>query len=379
VVHTEAGAGLRHLPLEALHEHLGARFEQFAGWWLPRAYPTGEIAEHLACRRSAAFFDVSHLGSLLVGGPHAFDLLQRTLTNDLRKAAPGRAQYSHLLAEDGSVLDDVVVWWVAPERFEVVANAANRELVAARLSAEDLTEGRVLLAVQGPCARDALRDVWTEAASVARFAVKELVGPFGPGVVAGTGYTGEDGVELALTPQGAEALVDALVARSVVPAGLAARDSLRLEAGLPLMGQDIGPGITPFEAGLGWVVAFDKGPFPGRDALLAMRSRGVRRLLLGLVAVERRPLRPGCEVRIEGALAGRTTSGGYSPVLERGIALALLEHPAGGAPSDFVGADAVVELRGRQVPVAVVRPPFVALGARRRPTPTHPVERQPVR
>ena len=344
---------LRTSPLDAVHRAAGAKLVEFGGWDMPVSYPTGTIAEHLACRRSAAVFDVSHLGTVRVTGPAAFDRLQAALTNDLGKIAPGRAQYTHLLDEaDASVLDDIIVWWVADERFDVMPNASNTERVLAALGGDDVTAGRAVIAVQGPSARERLATVAPEAAAVGRFrvAVVDVLGR--PSVVAGTGYTGEDGVELAVDADHAGAVWDAVVDAGVTPAGLGARDTLRLEAGLPLHGHELGPGITPLQAGLGWVVAWDKAEFRGRKALADERERGVERRLRGLEVEGRRPPRADQTVTSGGEAIGRVTSGNYSPTLDRGIALAFLPPDVGD------GREVAIDVRGTEVPARVVPLPF---------------------
>ncbi|HEY7947986.1 MAG TPA: glycine cleavage system protein T, partial [Acidimicrobiales bacterium] len=208
---------------------------------MPLTYPTGTLAEHRACRRDAVVFDVSHLGTVRVEGSGAFELLQHELSNDLRKVAPGRAQYTHLLDPvDASVTDDIIVWWIADGVFDVMPNASNTERVREAVGGRDTTAGRAVLAVQGPDARRRLESVAPEAAAVARFAVTTFTWQGTPCTAAGTGYTGEDGVECAVPASVAPAFWQAVLDAGVVPAGLGARDTLRLEAGLPLHGQDLG-------------------------------------------------------------------------------------------------------------------------------------------
>jgi aminomethyltransferase len=353
-----AGVDLRRSPLDACHRAMGARMVPFAGWEMPLAYPgTGTLAEHLACRRDAAVFDVSHLGTVVVAGDGAFDALQAAFTNDLGRIGPGRAQYTHLLDErDGSVLDDIIVWWVAPTEFHVMPNAANTARVREAVGGTDVTDRRAVVAVQGPRARRRLATVSPDAAAVGRFCVASFEWEGATCQVAGTGYTGEDGVECAVPAAVAPAFWEAVVAAGVTPAGLGARDTLRLEAGLPLHGHELGPGITPLQAGLGWVVAWDKGPFRGRAALEAERAEGPRRLLRGLLADGRRPPREGQRVLVGDDEVGRVTSGNFSPVLERGIALALLR------PDVAPGTRVMVDARGGALPATVVTPPFVRRG-----------------
>jgi aminomethyltransferase len=349
-------SGLHHSPLDAEHRRAGAKLVPFGGWEMPLAYPSGTIDEHLACRRDAVAFDVSHLGTVRVLGPDAFDHLQAALTNDLGKISPGRAQYTHLLdASDASVLDDIIVWWIGDDRFDVIPNASNTERVRAAIGGSDVTAERAVIAVQGPQARSRLATAWPEAADVGRFRVAEVAWRGTPCVVAGTGYTGEAGVELAVPADVAVDVWQAVLSSGVVPAGLGARDTLRLEAGLPLHGHELGPGITPLQAGLGWVVAWDKpSGFAGREPLLAERERGPARLLRGIVTEGRRPPRESCAVAIDGAVVGETTSGNFSPVLGHGIALALLP------PGVDDGTPVTVDVRASTLPGRVVPTPFVA-------------------
>jgi aminomethyltransferase len=342
-------------PLDHAHRQLGAKMTEFGGWDMPLSYPTGTIAEHLACRNTVVVFDVSHLGTVRVTGTDAFARLQAAFTNDLGRIATGRAQYTHLLdADDASVLDDIIVWWVGDDRFDVMPNASNTSRVRAALgTGEDVTATRAILAVQGPTARERLHEVSPDAAAVARFDVRSVTWQGVDCTVAGTGYTGEDGVEIAVPAAAATALWDAVVAAGAQPAGLGARDTLRLEAGLPLHGHELGPGITPLQAGLGWVVRWDKGEFRGRDALLAEKERGVARRLRGTVTEGRRPPRAGQTVLIGGEAAGEVTSGNFSPVLGQGIALAFLP------PDTEDGAEVAIESRGEHLMGRVVKPPFV--------------------
>jgi aminomethyltransferase len=344
---------LRDSPLRAEHEALGARLVDFGGWEMPLAYPSGTIAEHLACRRAAACFDVSHLGTVRVSGEGAFSTLQANLTNDLRKIGAGRAQYTHLLdPEDASVLDDIIVWWVTEDHFDVMPNASNTERVRAAIGGSDVTAERAVIAVQGPTARAVLTEVAPVAAMVRRFHVTAFRFGGVDCVAAGTGYTGEDGVECAVPQAQAAAFWRAVVKAGAQPAGLGARDTLRLEAGLPLHGHELGPGITPLQAGLGWVVGWGKGAFRGREPLEVERAAGPRRLLKGLLTDGRRPPRAGDPVSIGDGGAGEVTSGNYSPVLERGIALAFLP------PATPEGNVVEIEIRGTPVRAEVVRPPF---------------------
>lgn len=356
---------MRLSPLDGVHRSLDAKMVEFGGWDMPIAYPTGTLEEHRACREAAVVFDVSHLGTVRVEGPAAYDSLQRELTNDLGKVSPGRAQYTHLLdPADASVLDDIIVWWLpdAPDgsaRFDVMPNASNTDRVVAAFAADgvevrDTTAERAVLAVQGPTARELVATFAPEAAAVGRFRVIETQVLGHDCLVAGTGYTGEDGLELAVPVDAAEEIWSAITAAGVIPAGLGARDTLRLEAALPLHGHELGPGITTLNAGLGWVVAWDKGDFRGRDALVAQRDAGVAPVLRGLSTEGRRPPRADQEVLRDGAVVGRISSGNFSPVLGHGIALAFVD------PSVQVGDELAIDVRGQAVPATVVDLPFVA-------------------
>lgn len=351
---------IRTSPLDAAHRALGAKLVPFGGWDMPLNYPEGTLAEHRACRHGAVAFDVSHLGTVRVQGPDALAALQGALTNDLTKIEPGRAQYTHLLdPHDASVLDDIIVWWVAEEIFDVMPNASNTDRVTEALAAsgaetvEDITNTRAIIAIQGPDARERLKAVSADAASVGRFRVAPFEWNGVACTVAGTGYTGEDGVECAIPAEQAVAFWDSVMAAGIAPAGLGARDTLRLEAGLPLHGHELGPGITPLQAGLGWVVSWDKGSFRGRAPLAAEKERGVNRVLRGLSVPGRRPPRAGQNVVRDNRVIGLVTSGNFSPELEHGIALAFLP------PHVEIGTEVEIDARGSALAATVVKPPFV--------------------
>jgi len=344
----------RHSPLDAEHRELGAKLVDFGGWTMPLAYPSGTLTEHMACRTDAVAFDVSHLGTVRVAGHDALDRLQSTLTNDLGKIGVGRAQYTHLLDDDASVLDDIIVWWVRDDSFDVMPNASNTDRVRGAIGGADVTDTRAVIAVQGPRARERLAAVSPEAAAVPRFEVATVSWRGIEMTVAGTGYTGEDGVECAVPIAGAAELWRKILEASVVPAGLGARDTLRLEAGLPLHGHELGAGITPLQAGLGWVVSWTKPSFRGREALADEKERGIARRLRGLRVEGRRPPRAEQPVLVGGEVAGVVTSGNFSPVLECGIALGFVP------PTVEIGDSVEIDVRGDRLPTEVVKTPFVS-------------------
>jgi aminomethyltransferase len=335
------------------HVHLGAKIVPFGGWEMPLHYATGTVTEHLACRNDAVVFDVSHLGTVRCDGSQMFNALQSTLTNDLRKVEPGRAQYTHLLNDDGFVVDDIIVWWVGADEFDVMPNASNTSGVTDALPGVDVTAERCVLAVQGPNARTKVAKVDQRFADVGRFRVTRFDYDGVEVRVAGTGYTGEEGLEIAVPNEAAEELLARLVDAEIMPAGLGARDTLRLEVALPLYGHELTLSSTTLEARLGWVLGWDKETFRGRAAVERERERGPDRLLTGLIVEGRQPLRDGGEVLLDGVNVGTLTSGNYSPVLERGIGLGLLR----GEPD--VGTPVSVALRGREIAATVTALPFV--------------------
>jgi aminomethyltransferase len=367
-------ATLRRTPLHGEHIRLGAKLVPFAGYEMPVQYPAGITAEHRAVREAAGLFDVSHMGEFVVSGPGALDLLQRATVNDARAVAVGQAQYSAMCRPSGGVIDDLLVYRFA-DHWMLVVNASNREKdwdwlveqargTGARL--EDRSDETALLALQGPRARailGPLASVDVEAVGYYRFTEGRVAGR--DALVAATGYTGEDGFELYLSADDAAhvwcALLDAGGAQGLAPAGLGARDSLRLEMGYALYGNDLDEEHTPLEAGLGWITKLDKGDFVGRDALVAQKQRGLERKLVGLRLLERGFPRPGYEVLEDGRPVGVVTSGTVSPTLGVGIAMAWVPSRLS-AP----GARVDVSLRGKPVPAEVVRPPFYGGGSIRR-------------
>ena len=347
---------MRFSPLDAVHRELGAKMVPFGGWDMPLAYASGTLAEHASCRTSAAMFDVSHLGTVRVEGTGSLSKLQAVLTNDLTKISPGRAQYTHLLdANDASVLDDIIVWWVDEEVFDVMPNASNTDRVVAAIGGVDTTPTRAVIAVQGPLAREMVAKVSQEAANVPRFHVQRVEVCGHECVVAGTGYTGEDGVEIAVPAAHAADVWNALMAAGVQPAGLGARDTLRLEAALPLHGHELGAGITPLQANLNWVIAWSKENFQGKSALEAEKARGVERKLFGIHIEGRRPARDGTRVLdANGSDIGFVSSGNFSPTLGHCVALAFLK------PDAEIGNAVSLDVRGSMIPGVICQTPFVA-------------------
>jgi len=355
--------------LNASHRALGARMVDFGGWDMPIHYGS-QIDEHHAVRRDAGMFDVSHMTVVDLHGSATRDFLRRLVANNVDKLKkPGKALYTCMLNERGGVVDDLIVYFMAEDWFRIVVNAATRENDMAwitqqvrgfAVSVRERPE-LAMIAVQGPNARARLQSLLTPAAAarteaLAKFVATEVEGPAGmPLFVARTGYTGEDGFEIILPAEHADALWQALLAVGVRPAGLGARDTLRLEAGMPLYGQDMDGEVTPFEAGLGWSVALaGERDFIGRDALLAQQATGVPRQLIGLVLDDKGVLRHGMRVQCA-AGEGEVLSGTFSPTLGKAIAMARV-------PSGPLG-EVSVDIRGRAVAVRAVTPPFVRDGA----------------
>ncbi len=355
---------MKRTPLYDAHRARGARMVDFAGWEMPVQYG-GIIEEHTAVRTRAGLFDVSHMGEIELRGPGALAACQGATANDVGRLADGQAQYSLLLTPEGGIVDDIIVHRISAERLMICVNASNRDKDFAYLreharGAEviDVSDETALLALQGPRATAILaRCTALPLATIPRFAFAagEVAGR--PTLVAHTGYTGEDGWELYCAAGDARAVWDALCtageADGLLPAGLGARDTLRLEAALPLYGHELGLDTTPFEARLGWVVRLDKGAFVGREALQAARARGPRRLLVGIELTGPGVPRAGYPVQRDGVVVGELTSGTKSPTLGKGIALGYVEPAAGGVDQELA-----VEIRGRAVPARVVPLPF---------------------
>ena len=354
---------MRQTPLYQAHVDCGARMVDFAGWEMPINYGS-QIDEHHAVRRNAGMFDVSHMCPVEVRGPQAGDYLKHLLANDIsRLTARGKALYSCMLRDDGGIIDDLICYYLADDHYRVVVNAGTRdkdlEWMTSRCADFDVgvsaMQDYAMLAVQGPQARNRVlgllaEDVREDAQSLEPFNAAQCGDLF----IARTGYTGEDGFEIIVPASDARPLWNSLVAAEVQPCGLGARDSLRLEAGMNLYGQDMDESVTPLESGLGWTVAMDDDRrFIGREALETQKTGGVGRRFTGLVLVSRGVLRHGQAVKLDSG-EGVITSGGFSPTLERAIALARL--PAGKEER------CEVEIRGKYLEARITRPPFVRFG-----------------
>jgi aminomethyltransferase len=361
---------LLHGPLEDRHRELGASFAEFGGWLMPVSY-AGTVSEHHATRNAVGLFDVSHLGKALVSGPGAARFVNSALTNDLGRIRPGKAQYTLCCTESGGVVDDLIAYYVDDDEIFLVPNAANTTAVVAALQAAapaDLTVTNLhrdyaVLAVQGPRSTEVLTALGLPTDMDYMGYADAAYGDV-PVRVCRTGYTGEHGYELLPPWQTAGVVFDALAAAVAdaggQPAGLGARDTLRTEMGYPLHGHELAPDISPLQARCGWAIGWKKDAFFGRDALLAEKEAGPRRLLRGLRMVGRGVLRPGLTVLDGDNPVGTTTSGTFSPTLQLGIALALIDADAGVQD----GQQITVDVRGRAVECEVVRPPFVELKTR---------------
>ena len=362
-----AATGLQRTPLHARHQAHGARMVPFGGWEMPVQY-AGIAAEHMAVRTAAGLFDVSHMGEVEIAGSGALAAVQRISCNDAARLAVGQAQYSALTNAAGGFIDDLLVYRLADDHFLLVTNAANtgRDFAWIRKEAAAVddafavnTSSRyALLALQGPRAQDILQPLTAEPLADLRYY------HFASGEVAGirvtvsrTGYTGEDGFELFAPPQMADrlwtALLDAGSAAGIQPAGLGARDTLRLEASMRLHGSDIDETTTVLEAGLGWIVGWDKPAFNGREALVEQKRAGAPRRLVGFEMLERGIARRGYGVHVDGAAAGRVTSGTQTPFLNKAVGMAYV--PAGAVE---VGGEMDIDVRGRRLRARRVRMPF---------------------
>nr|WTB33821.1 glycine cleavage system aminomethyltransferase GcvT [Streptomyces sp. NBC_00830] len=357
--------------LDALHRSLGATMTDFAGWDMPLRYAS-ERDEHNAVRTKAGLFDLSHMGEITVTGPQAAAFLNFALVGNIGTVAVGRARYTMICAEDGGILDDLIVYRLGDTEYMVVANAGNAQIVLDALTTgadgfdaevRDDRDAYALIAVQGPESPAILASV-TDADLDGLKYYAGLPGTVAgvPALIARTGYTGEDGFELFVAPEHAEQLWQALTAAGapygLIPCGLSCRDTLRLEAGMPLYGHELTTELTPFDAGLGRVVKFEKeGDFVGRKALEAAAERAETappRKLVGLIAEGRRVPRAGFSVVAGGQIIGQVTSGAPSPTLGKPIAIAYVDAAHAAPGTTGVGVD----IRGSHEPYEVVTLPF---------------------
>lgn len=364
---------LKRTPVYGLHTGLNAKMVPFAGYSMPVQYPTGIRREHAAVRQTAGLFDVSHMGEFLVTGSDAGAFVSWTTSNDPLSLAVGQAQYSVMCHEDGGIVDDLLVYRLGEDRFRLVVNAANLakgwkhlEGQATRFDVhlEDESDGVGLLALQGPLSQEILSPLTSENLDSVGF-YEFTQGHVGgaPCVISRTGYTGEDGFELYLPAERTagvwEALLDAGAPAGLIPVGLGSRDSLRLEMGYALYGNDLDDKTSPLEAGLGWLVKLAKDEFIGRDALMRQKTDGITRRLRGFRLLERGFPRPGYEVKFDGSVCASVRSGTMSPSLGIGIGTAYLP------PSAKPGSPVEISIRGTMIPAEVVAIPFYSDGSLR--------------
>ena len=358
-------------PFHAFHQAAGGKLIDFAGFAMPVRY-SGDVREHQCVRQKAGLFDISHMGEFFVSGPGALEFLNHMVTNDLAAVVPGQAMYSPMCRPGGGIVDDLLIYR-SPDHFMVVVNASNiakdlawmKEHCPPGVILEDRSAEMALLAVQGPKAPDVLRGHVPDAALDLGY-YRFLEGPlFGiPAVIARTGYTGEDGFELYFDPRHASTVWNGLEesgrAPGMEPVGLGARDTLRLEMGYMLYGNDIDDSTSPLEAGIGWTVKLKKGDFIGKSVLVRQKEQGLTRKLVALELEGRRVARHGMMVESGGRMVGTVTSGTFSPSLERPIAMAYVEK-------EFTAADTSLEIVAgpSRLVARVVAAPFWKHGSRK--------------
>lgn len=357
---------LKSTPLREVHIQLGATLTAFGGWEMPLRYRS-ELHEHHTVRQQAGLFDLSHMGEFLIRGPGAADWLNSLLTNDIHRLSPGKAQYTFMLNPEGGILDDLIVYRLEPELFLLVVNAATtnkdlewlkQHLPASGVTLEDITDETILLALSGPASEAVLQRFTSLPVGAMPYytCAKGTVAGIENVLVATTGYTGEWTYELFVRKSHGQTLWEALLSTGEsLPAGLAARNTLRLEMGYLLYGTDIDEQTTPMEAGAGWAVKLDKPAFIGQAALRQQKERGVTRRLFGLTSESPRtiPRNNTPLLNQNGEVIGRITSGSIGPTVGRGIALGYLPH------SYQPGQTVYFNLRGQMTPLTVTRPPFV--------------------
>jgi len=367
-VTTPATAEIRKTALNATHRSLGAKMVNFCGWEMPLEY-SGILSEHLATRTRAGLFDVSHMGEIEIRGPRALDLVQWVTCNDAAKLAPGQAQYSGLMTENGTFVDDLLVHKISDARYLLCVNAGNQDADFAHIASHNRFGAEIenagarysQLAIQGPRALQILESL-APAAPIAPGALRYYHFTFGKlggaeCLIARTGYTGEDGFELYFAPEHSEKMWSALLRAGepfgLLPCGLGARNTLRLEAGMCLYGHELDETTTPWEAGLGWICNLEKRPFLGSDALTRQKERGIERRLTGFEMLERRIARDGYTVSVAGREAGRVTSGGPAPFLKKNIGMAYVPPEL-----SALGTQIEIGIRGEPAPARIVALPF---------------------
>ena len=365
---------LKRTPMYDEHVAAGAKMVPFAGFEMPVQYKTGIIAEHNAVRTHAGLFDVSHMGELEVRGPQALDLIQYVTTNDVSKLVVGQAQYSVICREDGGCVDDCIVYRF-DDHYMIVVNASNKDkdrdwiwhhADKFDVELEDKSDDVALIAIQGPKAQEILQRLTrTDLESIKYYHFAEGQVDTVQAVISRTGYTGEDGFELYVDSNAGvklwRALLQAGSVDGLIPTGLGCRDSLRLEMGYALYGNDIDDKHTPLEAGLAWVTKLDKADFIGKAALQKQKEAGVRQRLVGFVLKDKGFPRHGYEVRYNGEPGGEVTSGTVSPSLEQGVGLAYV--PAEAAKP---GSEIEIVVRDKAIKAEVTRPPFYKHGTVRK-------------
>ena len=357
-------ASLQRTPLFGVLAKAGGRMVDFHGWEMPVQF-AGILAEHQAVRTACGVFDVSHMGQVLISGRDALRFVERVNCNRM-SAEPGKGTYAHVLAEDGGILDDAITFCLAPERFLAIVNAATaakdfawfqKQAAGFDVALDHASDRYGMLAVQGPNAPALVGEIFPAALSLPRFGIAELPWNGEMAFVMRTGYTGEDGFEVAASPQGTLAFWDALAARGgrhgLVPCGLGSRDTLRLESGYLLYGEDADESRTPYEANCGWVVKLQKGDFVGREALVRRKEAGFREKLTGVRLLGRGVPRHGCAVWLGGRKVGELCSATFAPSLGAGIGVGYLEAAAWEA-----GVRVDVEIHGKKIEAETVRGPF---------------------
>jgi aminomethyltransferase len=368
------GDTLRKTPLHEAHVNLKGKIVPFAGFEMPVQYPSGIMAEHHAVRNDAGLFDVCHMGEFVLTGPESLDLIQKIAVNDASQLEVWQAQYSAMCLEHGGIIDDLLVYR-APDHYMLVVNASNKEkdlawvmkhAEAFDVNVDDRSDATALLAIQGPKAAgivQGLTETDLEEIGYYKFSLGSVAGV--EGVISRTGYTGEDGFELYIPVDGAmklwNALMEAGEGEGLIATGLGCRDSLRLEMGYALYGNDLDEEHTPLESGLGWITKMDKGDFIGKDVLVKQKAEGVTRRLVGLKLQERGFPRHGYPIAFEGEDVGEVTSGVVSPSLGFGVAMGYVPTALAKA-----GSEVGIRIRDKVIPAVVQRPPFYGEGSVRK-------------